>query len=192
VTSPERISTTIAFAKVKILLDSIEPRFVAGLIEELRAFEPQLLARAKAGVPTRKGARPERFRSYGAGRRPAGGVRSLISSQINEPERRLSVGLLTSQAASDGFYGFILDIGRGLKRTRTRPIKRQGTKWRPGRFGLTRGESLPYTSRIKPILPTRYDVTFGRVREWAREAGGPMLDRAYRKMLVALWWDNLS
>jgi hypothetical protein len=190
--SRERISTTIAFGKIKILLDSVEPRFVAGLIAELKAFEPQLLARAQAGVPTRKGKRPAGFRSYGAGKRPAGGLRSLLSAQVDEAERRLSVGLLTPQARGDGFYGYILDAGRGLKRTRTRPIRRQRTKFKPGRFGPTRGESLPYTSRISPISPGRYDITFGRVREFARSRGGPMLARAYKRMLGALLWDRIT
>lgn len=180
------ISATRAFALIRDVVAGLPDAWRQRLVAELKLFEPRLEARTKAGVPVRKGPRPS---LYARGRqgtyRPAGGLVSLLSTRLDEDNLRLSAGLLTPDARKRGFYGYILDAGRGLRSARSRPRTRQ-------LFGATVDRSKagrytkPYTRKISPISPGRYDITFGRVRTWAREEIGPVLLRVYDQALSAL------
>lgn len=188
----ERISRTQAFSLVQDIVRGLPDQFAGALLAQLVLLQPQLNARMKAGVPTRSGKRPAKFAGSRPGLRPTGGLRSLLTTRIDEKALRLSAGLLTKQAASDGFYGYILDAGRGLKRQRSKPKSRViQISARQGRFGIvTSRETKRYTRKISPISPGKYDITFGRVRAWAREQGGPMLLKAYDAALRKALWKN--
>ena len=178
------ISRTQAFADVAVVFTLMPQAFRDAMLEELRAFAPQLEAHMQAGVPTRSGPRPAAFRSGGGQQRPAGGLVSLLSTRIDVDDLRLSGGLLTPTARGEGFYGYILDAGRGMKKTRSRPRSRLIAGGAPGRF------TARYTRAISPIPPDRYDITFGRVRNWAREAVDPVLTRVYDQALIRVAWNT--
>ena len=118
--------------------------------------------------------------------RPAGGLVSLISTDVDVGALSLRSGLLTKEARANGFYGYILDAGRGQRNARSKPASRllKG-KGVVGRY------SKPFTRRISPIDPGRYDITFGRVRQWARDEIGPMLGRIADRAILAISWGQL-
>jgi hypothetical protein len=184
----ERISATKAFALVADILREMPVKWKAGFSAELTAFEPKLLARMRAGVPTRTGPRPSLYaRSRPGAMRPPGGLVSLLSTQFDPDRLSVTGGLVTPDAKARGFYGYILDAGRGLKRSRSKMASRKlyraaGAKGFP--------YSIKYSRKISPIAPGKYDITFGRVREWARSEIGPILGRVYDRTLASLMWGN--
>lgn len=183
------VSATVEFAQVSALLAQFPDLFRKQLLDELKRYQPILLARMRAGVPTRSGPRPANFR--GGSRRPAGGLKSLLTAVVDEDELRLSAGLLTAQAKADGFYGFILDAGRGLLRSRSRPgVRRLPQSQQRVRGGRLKQFSRRYDRKISRIAPERYDIVFGRVREAARRDGGAMLAAVYERAIVELGWSN--
>ncbi|MGI4876653.1 MAG: hypothetical protein ACRYG4_04135 [Janthinobacterium lividum] len=179
-----RITATRQFALIANAFTALPDRFRVEFVTALKRFAPELLAHERAGVPTRSGPRPDKFAASRKGRRPPGGLVSLLSTNVDEGNLRLTGGLLTPQARADGFYGYILDAGRGLNGSRSKPKSRATSGLVAGRFGPTYRFSKPYSRAISPIAPGRYDIAFGRVRTWAREQMGPILssiaDRALR------------
>lgn len=184
------ITRSVAFQDIADIVAAAPDLYEAEQLALLREIMPAAVARAKAGVPVRKGKRQLRYR-YGGELRPAGGLASLITGEVNDQDRRLSIGLLTAEARSRGFYGFILDAGRGLKRSRSRPRNRR-------LVGLTRvglasigRYSKRYTRRISPIPADRYDITFGRVRVFVRELAGRGLLRIHDRAVAKLLWRQI-
>lgn len=184
-----RISATAAFAGVQDIVRRMPDKFRDEFIAVLRELAPGILARERAGVPNRRGARPAKFAASRPGLRPSGGLASLLSTSLDEKDLRLNTGLIGHAAREQGFYGYILDAGRGIKRSMSRPRVRQitGSK-HAGRFGSTSRYTKPYSRRISPISPGRYDITFGRVRAWVQQQAGPALTRVYERALVAVAW----
>ncbi len=187
---PTPISRTKAFKDIAEIVSAFPDAFAAEQIPLLRQLAPQILAIARAGVPVRKGPRP----LPGAGGekwRAPGGLVSLLDAKVDEQARRLSVGLLTADTISRGFYGYILDAGRGQRRSRSRPRVRtlKGTR-QVGRATLGRF-SIRYTRAISPIAPDRYDITFGRARAAARDLAGPLLLVSYERMVLKLAWKTV-
>lgn len=189
----ERISATRQFALVEAKIGALPPALKAEILRELVAFQPRFLARMQAGVPTRSGPRPTLYaRSRPGANRPVGGGVTLLSTKIDEQELRLSGGLLTKDARERGFYLFILDAGRGLKRrvsdSRARMLKQAPSLVRGFGGGMRNRFSVRYTRKISPILPGRYAITFGAARTWARAEIGPVLDRVYVQAVAAAGW----
>ncbi len=184
----ERISATRAFGQVSALIAVLPDRFRAAMTAELATFQPRLEARMKAGAPKRKGPPPSIYERHW---RPAGGAATLLSTKLDAKELRLSAGLLTQDAASRGFTLYVLDAGRGLKNSRSRPRRRLLPGGENGRLigkwitvdgkkqKIRQRTTLPYTRAISPILPTDHNITFGAVRYWARGEIGPVLTRVY-------------
>ena len=182
---PQFISRTQAFADVAVVISIMPKAFDEEILVALRAFAPALQAKMVAGVPVRQGPRPAGFRSGGA-RRPPAGAASLLSTQIDADDLRLSGGLLTPEAKSLGFTAYILDHGRGMKNTRSRPRSRLVSGSAP-----LRRYSVVYTRAISPISPDRYSITFGAVRYWARDAMDPMLAQIYDRWLMRIAWNTV-
>lgn len=183
------VTATAEFAQVSALLAQFPDVFRKQLLAELKTYQPKLLELMRAGVPSRSGPRPAFFR--GSSRRPAGGLKSLLTAEVDEDELRLSAGLLTAQARADGFYGFILDAGRGLLRSRSRPgTRRLPTSQQKVRNGRLKQFSRRYDRKISRIAPERYDIAFGRVRESARADGGTMLSAVYERAIDELGWSK--
>jgi hypothetical protein len=188
----ERISATRAFAQVSTTIAILPVALREAMVAELTAFQPRLDARMKAGVPRRKGPPPS---IYERRWRPAGGLVSLLSTKVDAADLRLSAGLLTRDAAQRGFYGFILDAGRGQRAQRSRASVRAlppAASLVTGFSGTRNRYSVRYTRAISPIAPGRYDITFGKVRYWARGEIGPVLLRVYDRGLRAAAWSNLT
>ncbi len=185
----ERISATRQFAQVEAAIGALPPALQVEFVAELRAFDPRLLARVKAGAPKRKGPPPSQYERRW---RASGGGASLLTTKLDESALRLSAGLLTPDAARRGFYLYILDAGRGLKSRVSRAGQRLlGTapSLVKGFGGQMRSRfSKRYTRAISPILPGTYDIAFGRVRIWARAEVGPVLDKVYVRAVRAVGW----
>ena len=187
----ERITATRQFALVSAKIMALPDEWKTQFVGELKAFDPRLLARMKSGVPKRKGP-PASI--YERRWRPAGGAVTLLSTKIDTDAMRLTGGLLTKDARDRGFTLYILDAGRGLKNRVSRPrVRLLGTAPSLVRgFNGTRARfSKYYTRQISPIQPGTYDITFGRVRTWARGEIGPVLDRVYVKALARIGWGGL-
>lgn len=178
-----RITRTRAYALIVGAFLKLPDAFRTEFVAAFEEFAPRLLARERAGIPTRSGPRPARFAASRKGLRPAGGLASLVSTEIDAGALSLRSGLLTKEARADGFYGYILDAGRGQTKTRSKITRRLlSSKGVVGRY------SKPFTRRISPIAPGRYDITFGRVRQWARDEVGPMLGRIADRAILAISW----
>lgn len=180
----DRISATTQFAQVSAKIAGLPAAWQADFAAELKTFDPQLLARVKAGVPKRKGPPPSQYERRW---RATGGGATLLTTKLDASALRLSVGLLTRDAQKRAFYLYVLDAGRGMKASRSRPRQRflgtapslvQGFSGNRARF------SIRYSRAISPISPTTYDITFGAVRYWARGQIGPVLDRVYVRALA--------
>ena len=200
----QRISATKAFGQVTEIIGELPERWRAQFLIELAAFAPRLDARMKAGVPRRQGPRPSLYaRSRPGAFRPAGGGATLLSTNLDKDSLTLKAGLLTPDARARGFYLFILDAGRGLKRgqsdARARHLYGKDADTLAGKFINAGGKrrrigarlSVRYTRRISPISPGRYDITFGRVRIWARNEVGPVLGKVYDRAIRAMFWGRL-
>lgn len=187
----ERITRTGQFADVQRVFTLLPEEMIDTLVTELKDIGAFALARARAGVPVSKTPRRATFRRNGA-RRPTGGLRSLLGAELNAKELRVTVGLLTPADQSLGFYGYILDAGRGLKSRRSRPrrslIATRGKDTRFGRQKLTRR----FSRTISVITPGRYDITFGRARTAVREYAGEKLSEAYDLALSQSGWSLIG
>ncbi len=187
---PTPISRTKIFADMADIVRQVPDVFAAAQVPLLKQLAPQVLAMARAGVPVRKGPRQLRYR-YGGDLRPAGGLVSLLDAKVDEQARRLTVGLLTPQARSKGFYGWILDAGRGMRNTVSRArVRRLKPKIQGPRASLSRFTRY-YSRAISPIPPGRYDITFGRVRYSARALAGPILLKAFEQTVFKLAWNKI-
>lgn len=188
--SGQRVSATRQFADVRRAIRRMPDALQDELGSELEAFRPRLLGRMQAGVPVRKGPRQRTYRTGGE-TRPMGGLVSLLEAFLDRANLKIKAGLVTRIARRKGFYGYILDAGRGLRRTMSRPqARRLPGKVRVGPRQFVARYSKVYSRRISPIAPGRYDIAFGRVREWARSEIGPVLGRVYQRAVARIGWTN--
>ena len=191
----ERISATQQFVLVSAAVKGLPQAWKDEFARELAAFQPKLEARMKAGVPVRKGPRPTLYaRSRPGATRPVGGGASLLTTNLDAKELRLSAGLLTADARARGFYLTILEVGRGMKRrvsdSRSRLLKHAPSLVRGFGGAMRNRYSIRYSRKISPIAPDRYSIVYGVVRYWARAEIGPILDRVYERATTRIRWDE--